>query len=369
MPHTSPSTQNHPKTSLFIWLMGTCFLIWLMIMLGGATRLTRSGLSIVEWKPLVGIIPPLTEMAWLAEFDKYKQFPEYQLVNFGMTLSEFKFIFFMEYAHRLLGRLIGLFFGLPLVYFWVRGYLTRSLKKRMILVLLLGLAQGFMGWYMVKSGLTKDPSVSHYRLTGHLFLALILLGVLFWTALDYWKAERNQIDRDNISPISLSPIRKSTLILVHLSALLMALTILYGGFVAGLKAGKIYNTYPLMGGQFLPSEWNFMSPLMMNFLENPATVQWVHRTLAILTLCFILGAMGRLLGERGIRSSTRKGAFLMMILISGQVALGIATLLFEVPVSLGTLHQGMGVLVLTTMLYVMFCLGQDRRRLVCSESI
>ena len=351
-------TSNHStRSSIVLWLLGTCFLIWLMIMLGGATRLTHSGLSIVEWKPIVGIIPPFTEMAWLVEFDKYKQFPEYQLVNFGMTLSEFKFIFFMEYAHRLLGRLIGLFFGLPLVYFWIRGYLNRPLKKAMIIVLLLGIAQGFMGWYMVKSGLSKDPAVSHYRLTAHLILALILLGVLLWSALITQDGPSSQ---DKKVPI----IRKSTKIMIHISALFMTLTIIYGGFVAGLKAGKIYNTYPLMEGRFLPAEWNFMSPVMLNFIENPATVQWTHRTLATLTLGIIIAAMLRLLGERGLSTITRKSAYLMMGIICTQFILGVITLLYEVPVSLGTLHQGMGAIVLTMMLYIIFRIGREGKGII-----
>lgn len=354
MPSTSLSQT--PRPAVLFWIFGTCFLIWMMIMLGGATRLTHSGLSIVEWKPIVGIIPPLTELAWLEEFDKYKQFPEYQLVNFGMTLSEFKFIFFMEYAHRLLGRLMGLFFGLPLIYFWVRGYLDKPLKKRMIIVLLLGMAQGFMGWYMVKSGLSKDPSVSHYRLTVHLVLALVLLGILFWSGLIYQSQSRGASSLTRGEPV-----RKSTFIMVHISALFMMLTIIYGGFVAGLKAGKIYNTYPLMEGRFLPAEWNFMSPLWVNFFENPATVQWTHRTLAILTLGLITVAMMRIRAEPEVHSNTRKSALLMVGIIFTQVVLGILTLLHEVPVSLGTLHQGMGALVLTMMVYVIFRLGEEKK--------
>lgn len=176
-------TAFQSSKPIVIWLFTTCFLIWLMIMLGGATRLTHSGLSIVEWKPIVGIIPPLSELSWTLEFEKYKQFPEYKLINFDMTLSEFKFIYFMEYTHRLLGRLIGLFFFLPLAFFWIRGQFSPSTKKTLTLAIILGLAQGAMGWYMVKSGLVKNPAVSAYRLTAHLLLALFLFGILFWSAL------------------------------------------------------------------------------------------------------------------------------------------------------------------------------------------
>lgn len=337
--------QDIKMKRVAIWLFSSCFLIWLMIMLGGATRLTHAGLSIVEWKPITGILPPLTETAWNLEFEKYQQFPEYKTINYGMSLTDFKFIYFMEYAHRLLGRLIGLFFFFPLVYFWGRGYFTTQTKKRLTFVCLLGLAQGLMGWYMVKSGLVHEPTVSPYRLTMHLLLALALLGILFWTALD--QKEKHK------TPHPLFSFRDK--ILVHLSATAIMVTITYGGFVAGLKAGKIYNTYPLMGGQFLPSEWNFISPVFLNFFENPATVQWVHRTIAIVTLCLVLIAMIRVL-RSSISSVTNRAAILMIALIILQVLLGITTLLLEVPVLLGTLHQGFGVLVFMMSLYMIFLL-------------
>ncbi|AIK96489.1 COX15/CtaA family protein [Candidatus Odyssella acanthamoebae] len=329
---------------IILWLFGSCFLIWLMIMLGGATRLTHSGLSIVEWKPIVGIIPPFTEAAWLEEFAKYQQFPEYQLINHGMTLSEFKFIFFMEYSHRLLGRLIGLFFFIPLLYFWARGQLTPGLKKMSLGVAVLGMAQGFMGWYMVKSGLVKDPSVSHYRLTVHLVLALILFGVLFFAGLRHLYPNEKVVK---------SPTSKTTVMLVHFSALAIVLTIIYGGFVAGLKAGKMYNTYPLMGGDFIPTEWAYLSPVWLNFLENPATIQWVHRTLAVITMALVISAMiGVMRANYG--KIVKGSAKLMIIAIVFQVILGITTLVHVVPVSLGTLHQGTAVVVLGLMLTVIY---------------
>lgn len=337
--------------NIAIWLFSTCFLIWLMIMLGGATRLTHAGLSIVEWKPIVGAIPPLSEAAWLAEFDKYKQFPEYKLINFDMTLTEFKFIFYMEYAHRLLGRLIGLFFFIPLTYFWARGHLSPLIKKTMSVAIILGLAQGAMGWYMVKSGLVKDPAVSAYRLTAHLLLALFLFGILFWSALKICYSSKIPMVAQT------RPLPKKLYILTHISATFILLTITYGGFVAGLKAGLIYNTYPLMGGQFLPSEWSFMSPLLINFTENPATVQWVHRTLAIITLILVSYNM-LILIKRSALKELKNAALLTIGAISIQVILGISTLLMQVPVSLGTLHQGMGVIVYMMIIYVMFLMGR-----------
>lgn len=334
-----------------IWLFGTCFLIWLMIMLGGATRLTHSGLSIVEWKPVTGILPPLSDSAWQDEFAKYQQFPEYKLVNSGMTISEFKFIFFMEYAHRLLGRLIGLFFFVPLVYFWVRGQLSPLVKKMSVAAMVIGAGQGVMGWYMVKSGLVKDPAVSHYRLAAHLLLAMLLYAMLFWTALK------------ELYP--LPKIRQKRLAgaagMLHLGSFFLLLTIVYGAFVAGLKAGLIYNTYPLMEGSFIPSEWNFLQPLYLNFLENAATVQWMHRTIAILTFATISISMVWLM-RLGVSESLKQSAILALGGVFLQVCLGIMTLLHQVPVFLGTLHQGTAVIVLTLVLYVKFALYREPKR-------
>lgn len=317
-------------------------------MLGGATRLTHSGLSIVEWKPVTGILPPLSDSAWQDEFAKYQQYPEYKLVNSEMTLSEFKFIFFMEYAHRLLGRLIGLFFFVPLVYFWVRGQLSPFVKRMSVAALVIGAGQGVMGWYMVKSGLVKNPAVSHYRLAAHLLLALLLYAMLFWTALKM------------CSP--LPKVRQRRLAgaagMLHLGSLLLLLTIMYGAFVAGLKAGLIYNTYPLMEGSFIPSEWNFLQPLYLNFLENATTVQWVHRNIAVLTLAIISLSMVWLM-RLGVSDSLKRAATLVIGGIFFQVGLGVITLLYQVPVFIGTLHQGTAVVVLTLVLYVKFALYRE----------
>lgn len=338
------------KRAQLIWLFSTCFLIWLMIMLGGATRLTHSGLSIVEWKPVTGILPPLTQAAWMEEFAKYQQFPEYNLVNSDMTLSGFKFIFFMEYAHRLLGRLIGLFFFAPLIVFWLRGTLPPFLKKVSLITFVLGIAQGFMGWYMVKSGLVKDPSVSHYRLAAHLLLAILLYGILFYTGLKLLHPTPRKKQR------SLSGVAG----LLHLGSTLLIITIIYGAFVAGLKAGHIYNTYPLMGGQFIPSEWNFLQPLYMNFLENAATVQWAHRTMALLTLITLLSSMVWLI-RLSVSDSLKRTAFLVISGVLVQFCLGVLTLLHQVPVFLGTLHQGTAVIVLTLVLAVKFYLYREKK--------
>ncbi|WP_075553224.1 COX15/CtaA family protein [Candidatus Paracaedibacter symbiosus] len=340
-------TEMNTKQQL-IWLFGTCFLIWLMIMLGGATRLTHSGLSIVEWKPVTGILPPLSEGAWQDEFTKYQQFPEYKLVNSDMALSEFKFIFFMEYAHRLLGRLIGLVFFIPLIYFWGRGRLSPFVKKMSLAAMVIGAGQGFMGWYMVKSGLVKDPAVSHYRLATHLLLAMVLYAMLFWTGLKVWHQR----------PKTRQPQLAAVTGILHLGSLFLILTIFYGALVAGLKAGLIYNTFPLMEGSFIPSEWNFLQPIYLNFFENAAMVQWIHRYLAILTFVFLAAGMA-LLMRKEVSESLRYTAALVIAGVFLQALLGIMTLLHQVPVLLGTLHQGTAVVVLTLVLYVKFAIYRE----------
>lgn len=311
----SPSKNN----TIFWWYFITFILIWLMVMLGGATRLTHSGLSIVEWNPITGIIPPLTHHDWLAEFSKYQKTPEFIKVNREMSLETFKFIYGMEYAHRLLGRLIGLFFLLPLIFLWKN--LNSAFRKRSLFILFLGGIQGFLGWYMVKSGLSKEPTVSHYRLTLHLSMAFILMGFLV-----KW----------------MTPLKTHIVIytkkmnLLYLAFAFVTITIIYGGLVAGLKAGVIYNTFPLMNGKIIPDEFLFYIPIWKNFLDNQATVQWIHRTFALLALLHIFLF---LLKQKNFYTKIWFG-FLIF-----QVTMGIITLLHQVPVMLGTLHQGIGALV------------------------
>ena len=320
---------------LVIWLVSTITLIWLMIILGGITRLTHSGLSIVEWKPITGVIPPLTELDWHKAFSDYQNYPEYKLVNNGMNLEDFKFIYLMEYAHRLLARLIGLIFIIPFIIFWKKQKLDTILKRRGIVILTLGFLQGFVGWYMVKSGLIKDPAVSHYRLTLHLALAFGLFGLILWSLLD------NIFPRQSYSP--------GKLIWGTLGLQLM--TMVYGGLVAGLKAGLIYNTFPLMEGMWIPSEWAFYKPLAVNFLENAALVQWCHRVLALVSLGFVWGCYFL----RGKTPIIRVWSWVSTI----QAALGVLTLIYQVPVGLGVLHQGWAVAVLTTGL---LCCHQGNQR-------
>jgi len=336
------SFHKSSNRSLALWLLSTCFLIWMMIMLGGITRLTHAGLSIVEWKPITGIIPPLSHTQWVEVFESYKQFPEYKLVNQGMELADFQFIYLMEYFHRLFGRIIGLWFMIPLALFWFQKQLSSKLKKSFLLALFLGLSQGVLGWYMVKSGLVKDPTVSHYRLTAHLLLAIALYSLLLWTALGMVQPPLKNVERPIpplISNLSLA------------SCLAITLTILYGGLVAGLKAGLIYNTFPFMGEQFLPDEWSFYTPMWLNFFENAVLVQWIHRWLAVSTAALVL-ATSWVIWNQSSQKQMRTTAIIYACIALIQVTFGILTLIFHVPVILGTLHQGTAVVLLSVGLYL-----------------
>ncbi|MBB6612421.1 COX15/CtaA family protein [Pontibacter sp. Tf4] len=310
------------------WLLSGVLLIVVMVVIGGITRLTGSGLSIVEWNVISGTLPPLNEAAWMVAFEKYKQFPEYQKLNYSMTLDGFKSIFWWEYLHRLLGRLIGLVFIVPFLYFWFTGQFAGWLKRRMLLILLLGMAQGLMGWLMVKSGLVENPHVSHYRLAAHLCLALALIGTLLWTIADLALPARNY---------SLPGTIKRYAGLVFFIVLLQ---IVLGAFVAGLKAGFSYNTYPLMNGELLPSHlqghlgWG-------NFLENGVFVQFLHRWVAVVVLLVVLGAW--LTARKSAYPDVRTIAGLLLLTTLVQVVLGIGTLLLAVPVIWGVLHQAMAV--------------------------
>ncbi|MBK8286750.1 MAG: COX15/CtaA family protein [Ahniella sp.] len=319
------------------WLMVCCVVLFALIMLGGATRLTESGLSIVEWKPVTGILPPMGDAEWQAELDRYRDSPQYVKVNRGMSLDEFKLIFWYEYAHRLLARVLGLCFALPYFWFLLRGRIPPTLRWPLFGTLLLGAAQGYMGWYMVKSGLVDIPRVSHYRLAAHLGLALMIFAAMFW------------IGSRALWPRARDAARTSRL--VWLVAAFLVFTILFGAFVAGLRAGLVYNTFPLMGGQFVPPNFLSFDPVILNFLENPGTVQFVHRWLAISTL-MLIGLLVWRLRALPLSGSQRQAMWLLLGAVLLQVSLGIATLLLHVPVWLGTLHQGGAVVLLAALLWL-----------------
>lgn len=326
------------RTALRIWLFTSAFLVFAMVAIGGLTRLTRSGLSIVEWKPISGVVPPLNEEQWEAEFEKYKQYPEYKKINHAMSLSEFKFIYAWEFVHRLLGRLIGLVFAVPLVIFALRGQIKGALGWKLFLALLLGGLQGLLGWYMVKSGLVDMPRVSHYRLAAHLLLALFIMGFLYWIYLDL--AQRPTAAMKSLFSLPHRSLRRWT----RLFLALLTLQIFYGALTAGLHAGHMYNTFPLMNGLLIPQGIGSLG-WVRDFFENPVTVQFVHRSLGWLVF---FGALG--LGLAGWRSAglsliQRRSLTALAGMAFIQFGLGVATLLYAVPVSLGSLHQ-MGACVL-----------------------
>ena len=306
------------------WLFVCAALAFAVVLVGGVTRLTRSGLSITEWQPLIGALPPLSQADWEARFAAYRATPEFRLVNFDMTLEGFKTIFWWEYIHRLLARTIGLVFLLPLLWFQLRGKLDRALSLRLWGIFLLGAAQGALGWFMVQSGLVDDPKVSPLRLTAHLGLALAIFSAELWLAMQL------------ISPRTIARGRWRIPALI----LLMALS---GGMVAGLRAGYAYNTFPLMNGHVVPPEVMLLEPWWRNFIYNMATVQLVHRTLFWLLAVLVPLAWWR--GRHTLAANVLLAAFVL------QASLGITTLLLGVPVGFGSAHQGGAVVLLAAALW------------------
>ncbi|HEY1261179.1 MAG TPA: COX15/CtaA family protein [Stellaceae bacterium] len=357
----APLAARAGGAPVVLWLFGCCALIFLMVVVGGVTRLTLSGLSITEWEPVTGIVPPLTHAQWLAEFARYKEIPEYRLIHYGMTLAQFKGIYFWEYAHRLLGRVIGLAFAGPLLWFWLRGRLPRHLMPALLGILALGFAQGFLGWYMVESGLAHRVEVSQYRLVAHLALALAIYSAILWTALGLVRVPgfRPALLRPPADPhLSLpggwragegAPLAEGGRVwrrAAEVAILLVAITIAAGGFTAGTRAGFVYNTFPLMDGRWVPVGYAQLQPLWRNWFENVTAVQFNHRILAMTTAAAVL-----LLWLAGRRASLPRAArlalHLLLTVAALQVALGISTLLYVVPVPLAAAHQAGAVLLLS----------------------
>lgn len=336
-------TSNYRKP-IGIWLLICCLAIYAMVVLGGVTRLTGSGLSMVEWRPVMGILPPLSHEQWEETFALYRQSPEFRKINEGMDLEGFQGIFWLEYFHRILGRLIGVIFLLPLLYFIVRGRIDKPLVPKLVAMFVLGGLQGLMGWYMVKSGLVHDPHVSQYRLTAHLGLAFVIYAYLFWVALDLLAPPDRSSSGD-----AAQGVRR----LAWTVTGLVFCTILSGGFVAGLKAGLSYNTFPLMGGRIIPEGLFSLEPAWKNFFENVTTVQFDHRLLATL-LFFLIPALW-MVGRRAALSlsrSARTGLHLLVLTLLVQIALGISTLLLFVPIPLAAAHQGGALALFTVALFV-----------------
>jgi cytochrome c oxidase assembly protein subunit 15 len=312
------------------WLLTVAGLILAMVVVGGITRLTESGLSITEWKPISGTLPPLTQAQWEHAFQLYQQIPQYQQINRGISLEEFKGIFFWEYVHRLLGRVIGLAFALPLLWFWIRRAIPKGYGWRLVGILALGGLQGAIGWWMVASGLSERTEVSHVRLAVHLLTALLIFSATVWTALDLR------------SPGSVKR-RIPTLAIWSLAAL--ALQLMFGAFVAGLRAGYAFNTWPLMGDEVYPMGAPWLQPLLRNFVDNPIAVQFVHRWLAFVVLGFAV-----VIARQVKRMGSRRESIILHSIIGVQIILGIATLLTGVDLHIAATHQGTAVLLLGSFL-------------------
>lgn len=316
--------------SVRIWLIVVAAMIFFMIVIGALTRLTESGLSMVEWRPVTGWLPPLSDAAWQAELQKYLASPQGRLVNHSFTVGEFKEIFWLEFIHRLWGRLIGVAFALPLAWFWWRGALNAHLKPRLLALLVLGGLQGAMGWAMVASGLVDRPSVSHYRLAAHLLLAIILYAYTVWLILELGPQTARRDDPRTR--------RKATALIGFLVVVLT-----WGALMAGLRAGSAHNTFPTMSGHWIPPGLFDLAPWWINFFENGTTIQFVHRWLAKL---LVLGVW--VMAWRAPRSETLAAALMAFL----QLGLGIATILSGVNIGIATAHQAGAVLLLTTLIVV-----------------
>lgn len=330
---SSAAPAGRSNRPVVAWLFVCCAMIFAMVVIGGITRLTESGLSITEWRPVTGAIPPLSEEAWQAEFARYRQIPQYQQVNAGMTLAEFKAIFWWEYIHRLWGRLIGVAFALPLAWFWITGRIRGRIARQLGGIFVLGAIQGAIGWWMVASGLADRVSVSPYRLATHLVLALVIYAWTLWAALDLLRGAARPADA------GAGPLGFLALVFV---------TIVSGAFVAGNRAGLTYNTFPLMDGRLVPEFYvdPALGSLMQSIFEGVAAVQFNHRVLAI---AVVVSALALWLGRRRSAPAGLARAALAAVPIAAcaQLALGIATLLLVVPIALGAAHQAGAVLVLT----------------------
>lgn len=310
-----------------VWLITGAILVALMVVLGGITRLTNSGLSMVEWKLIMGTVPPLTEAEWQSTFEKYQQFPEYQKSNFDYSLDDFKSIFWWEYSHRLLGRIIGIVFLLPFLFFWIRGYFTRRQVWQLGILFVLGGLQGFLGWYMVKSGLVDNPEVSHYRLAVHLAAAFILFSYIVWLIMNL-----------------ISPLKSTVRIRTYYKALwliyfLAMAQIVFGAFVAGLNGGLFYPTFPTMNGEWMPAviHINYNNYGILSLVNNVTSIQFIHRWLGILLLAVTV-AIFYFYGPSIMNKNKRYLKYLLIVIFI-QALLGVSALLYSVPFSIAVLHQ------------------------------
>ena len=301
-----------------IWLFLCSLMVICMVGIGGFTRLSKAGLSITEWKPITGTLPPLSEQDWLKEKSKYEATPEYKAFNYGMSMEEFRTIYLIEYVHRLIARLTGLVFILPFIYFTLKKRIPKNAVIRLSTALLFGILQAFAGWYMVKSGLVVNPHVSHYKLALHLLLALVIFALLSYQFFDYQIKPRQ------------TKLKVSTCY-IWIILILVTVQIIFGAFVAGLNAGLIYNTFPLMDGQIVPEDLFYLQPAWLNIFENRATVQFVHRVLALLILVLV--------AILTIKNASVKPVYIMLLSVIIQVILGVVTLLLHIPMAIAIAHQ------------------------------
>jgi len=328
------------RKAVAAWLLIVCALVFAMVVLGGVTRLTGSGLSMVEWEPIVGILPPLNQAEWEDAFDMYRQSPEFQEINVGMDMAGFKGIFWLEYLHRVLGRLIGIAFLIPLLVFLALRQIPGRLTPQLVAMFVLGGLQGLMGWYMVKSGLVDNPHVSQYRLTAHLLLAALIYAYMLWVALGLL-LERSP------PQAGLAGLKVGSYLVLALTVV----TIASGGFVAGLKAGMVYNTFPLMAGRWIPQDLLLLEPWPRNLFENVTAVQFDHRLLAVLTFVAIV-LLWLAARRHALPTRVRYGFHGLLLAGVGQVALGISTLLLQVPIALAAAHQAGAMAVFTLVVFL-----------------
>jgi cytochrome c oxidase assembly protein subunit 15 len=339
----APGVQTPPTdrpAALAAWLFGVALLVFTMVVVGGITRLTESGLSITEWKPVTGALPPLNEAQWMAEFEKYRQIPEYQQINKGMRLADFQFIYFWEWFHRLLGRLIGLAFALPLAWFALRRAIPAGYGLRLVALLALGGLQGAIGWWMVTSGLTERTDVSHIRLAVHLLTALFILAGLVWTALDLHRLAADPSAR----PARLTPLAAGV-------ALLLFVQLLFGAWVAGLNAGHAASSWPLMNGRFFPenADWAGLSSLV----NDPYLTHFVHRWWAFVAVAALV-----VLSRAARRAGSRPASVAIHSAFGVQILLGIAVVMTGVNITLAVLHQAVGALVVASTAWGCHVLGR-----------
>ena len=332
----TPHPTTHDARAVGIWLAVWAILCFVIVLVGGATRLTESGLSITEWKPVTGVVPPHTSAQWAIEFEKYQRIPQYQRLNAGMSLEGFKAIYLFEFWHRIVARLAGLAFAIPFAWFALRRRIPPFARGRIAMLLALLGAQGAMGWWMVASGLSVRTEVSQYRLAAHLTLAFILLGVTVWTAADLLEGRRTPLrrtrgHRDRVLPCLVA---------------LVGLTSASGALVAGLRAGRVFNTFPFMAGRVVPPGYSQLSPWWRNLFENHASVQFDHRVLALITFFAVVATWAAL--RRSSAPLVAHRLDLMLAAAMLQLALGISTLLLHVPVALGVAHQGGAALLLVS---------------------